>query len=72
MNVIEIKKRNLELDISPKDWAECLNITVQHAYKKISGASPLTLWQADQIQKLLRIADEEFAFYFLNGRSRIL
>lgn len=71
MNVIEIKKRNLELDISPKDWARCLGITVQHAYKKINGQSPLTLWQADRIQNLLGIKDEEFAFYFLNGRSRV-
>lgn len=71
MNVIEIKKRNLELGISPKDWAECLGITLQHTYKKINGQSPLTLWQADQIQNLLRIRDEDFAFYFLNGRSRI-
>ena len=72
MNVIEIKKRNLELGISPKDWAECLGITIHHAYKKISGKSALTLWQADRIQKLLKIADEDFAFYFLSGRSRIL
>lgn len=71
MNVIEIKKRNLELNISPKDWAECLGVTLQHAYKKINGKSPLTLWQADRIQNLLDIADEEFAFYFLNGGSRI-
>lgn len=71
MNVIEIKKRNLELGISPRDWAECLGITLQHAYKKINGCSPLTLWQADQIQNLLKIRDEEFAFYFLSGRSRI-
>jgi plasmid maintenance system antidote protein VapI len=71
MNVIEIKKRCLELDISPKDWAECLGITIQHAYKKISGASPLTLWQADKIQRLLGIEDEEFAFYFLNKHGRI-
>lgn len=71
MNVIEIKKRNLELNISPKDWAECLGVTVQQAYKKINGKSPLTLWQADRIQKLLKIADEEFAFYFLSDWSRI-
>lgn len=71
MNVIEIKKRNLELGISPKDWAECLGVSVQHAYKKLNGKSALTLWQADQIQKLLEIKDEEFAFYFLSGRSRI-
>ena len=68
MNVIEIKKRNIERDISPKDWAECLGITLQHAYKKINGKSPLTLWQADQIQNLLGIADEEFAFYFFERR----
>lgn len=71
MNVIEVKKRCLELDISPTDWADCLNITVQHAYKKISGKSPLTLWQADKIQKLLHISDDEFAFYFLSRHSRI-
>lgn len=71
MNVIEIKKRNIELNISPKDWAECLGVTLQHAYKKINGQSPLTLWQADRIQSLLMIADEDFAFYFLSGGSRI-
>ena len=72
MNVIEIKKRNLELGVSPSDWAKCLGITVQHAYKKINGQSALTLLQADKIQNLLSITDEEFAFYFLNGRSRVL
>lgn len=71
MNVIEIRKRNIELGISPKDWAECLGVTLQHAYKKLNGQSPLTLWQADKIQNLLRITDEEFAFYFLSGGSRI-
>lgn len=71
MNVIEIKKRNLELNISPKDWSECLGITVQQAYKKINGSSPLTLEQADKIQNLLMISNEEFIFYFLSGGSRI-
>lgn len=71
MNVIEIKKRNLELGITPKDWAECLGITVQHAYKKINGESPLTLWQANRLQNLLAIEDHEFALYFLSDHSRI-
>lgn len=72
MNVIEIKKRNLELGITPKDWAECLGITTQHAYKKINGQSPLTLWQANRIQNLLCITDEEFALFFISDHSRIL
>lgn len=71
MNVIEIKKRNIELGITPKDWANCLNITVQHAYKKIDGKSHLTLHQADKVQKMLKIKDEDFAFYFLSRHSRI-
>ena len=71
MNVIEIKKRNLELGISPKDWAKCLDITVQHAYKKIEGKSHLTLHQANQVQKMLQIKDEDFALYFLSRHSRI-
>lgn len=71
MNVIEIKKRNLELGITPADWAVCLGIKLQHAYKKINGTSPLTLEQADKIQQLLRIADCEFSLYFLSGGSRI-
>ena len=72
MNVIEIKKRCLDLNISAKDWAKCLNITVAHAYKKFNGQSPLTLLQADKIQELLSIEDEDFAFYFLYRHSRIL
>lgn len=71
MNVIEIKKRNLELGISAKEWAECLGLTVQMAYKKINGTSPMTLIQADKIQKLLQIDDIDFAFYFLSGHSRV-
>lgn len=71
MNVIEIKKRNIELGITPKDWADCLSITVQQAYKKINGQSPLTLLQADKIQNLLKIDNNEFAFYFFEGGSRI-
>ena len=71
MNVIEIKKRNLELGITAKEWAECLGLTKQMAYKKINGESPLTLIQADKIQKLLQIGDCEFGFYFLSGHSRV-
>lgn len=71
MNVIEVKKRNLELGISAKEWAECLGLTVQMAYKKINGTSPMTLIQADKIQKLLQIDDIDFAFYFLSGHSRV-
>lgn len=71
MNVIEIKKRMLDLDISAKDWAECLGLRVQQAYRKINGTSPMTLIQAEKIQKLLQIEDEDFAFYFLHGYSRI-
>lgn len=71
MNIIEIKKRNLELGITPKDWAECLGVKLQHAYKKINGTSPLTLEQADKIQKLLQIDNCDFSLYFLSGGSRI-
>lgn len=71
MNVIEIKKRNLELGITAKDWAECLGVTVQMAYKKINGTSSMTLYQADKIQKLLKIEDQDFVFYFMNTHSRV-
>lgn len=71
MNVIEIKKRNLELGISASDWAECLGLSQQMAYKKISGKSPLTLEQANKIQQLLKIEDKDFGFYFLSGYSRV-
>lgn len=71
MNVIEIKKRNLELGLSAKDWAECLGISQQMAYKKISGKSPLTLEQANKVQQLLKIEDKDFGFYFLSGYSRV-
>jgi plasmid maintenance system antidote protein VapI len=71
MNVIEIKKRNLELGITPKDWAECLGVKLQNAYNKINGKSHLTLDQANRIQKLLQIEDRDFALYFLKGGSRI-
>lgn len=71
MNVMAIRKRNMDLDILPKDWAECLGITLQHAYKKLNGQSVLTLGQAIKIQELLKIDDEEFGFYFLSERSRI-
>lgn len=71
MNVIEIKKRNLELGITAKDWAKCLDISIQAAYKKINGKSPMTLYQADKIQKLLKIADQDFVFYFMNSHSRV-
>lgn len=71
MNVIEIKKRNLELGITANDWAICLGMTKQMAYKKINGTSPMTLYQADKIQKLLQIKDEDFVFYFMNSHSRV-
>ena len=71
MNVIKIKKRNLELGITPKDWAECLGVKLQNAYNKINGKSHLTLEQANRIQKLLRIDDHEFGLYFFGGGSRI-
>ena len=71
MNVIEIGKRNIELGITVKDWARCLDVSISNAYKKINGSSPLTLMQVDKIQKLLQIDDADFALYFLSGHSRI-
>lgn len=71
MNVVEIKKRNLELGKTAKDWAECLELSQQMAYKKINGLSPLSLEQANKIQKLLEIPDKDFAFYFLSEYSRV-
>lgn len=71
MNAIEIRKRNIELGITVKDWADCLGVSIQHAYRKLNGVSPLTLAQADKIQQLLKIDDSDFALYFLSGRSRI-
>lgn len=71
MNVIEIKKRNLELGLTAKEWADCLGVSQQMAYKKISGKSPLSLEQAIKIQSLLKIEDKDFGFYFLSGYSRV-
>lgn len=70
MNVRAIKARNVELGISAKDWQECLGLkTAAHTYNKINGKSPLTLEQAEKVQKLLEIEDKDFGFYFL-GHER--
>lgn len=70
MNVRAIKARNVELGVSAKDWQECLGLkTTAHTYNKINGKSPLTLEQAEKVQRLLKIEDKDFGFYFL-GHER--
>ncbi len=64
VNASRIRARMSALDISVDKVAERLGHGVLLTSRKINGLSPMTLDDAEILQKLLKIEDEDFGSYF--------
>lgn len=70
VNVKAIKIRMIELDVTYDDIARALGRKRNTVRCKLYGYRPLFLHEAEIIQKILKIPDDEFRYYFFDGESR--
>lgn len=68
-NVKEIKKRMIDTDITYADIAKAIGKSTVSVRQKIYGHRPLFLYEAEIIQRLLHIEDQDFCKYFFNNKS---
>ena len=71
INTKEIKKLLIDKDLGIKDISLCLGKSYSSALLKINGDLPLTLGEAEEIQKLLEISDCDFGFYFMSHNREV-
>lgn len=64
LNVIKIRGRMAELNITQKDVATELNIAQSTASQKLNRIRPMDLDEAEILARLLRLDDSQFAEYF--------
>lgn len=70
INTIALKRLLRHKKITNNDVAECIGKSVSATSLRINGKKAMTLDEAEKIQHLLNINNEDFAFYFLyNGRT---
>lgn len=71
INSKEIKKLLIDKDLKIIDVAKHIGKSYSNTLLKINGKTPMTLDEADQIQRFLGIDDENFRFYFLHNGSAV-
>lgn len=67
INTTAIKARLTGQRVSIKDFSEALDLPEDQIERMIDGSEDLDLGQAEKIQDLLKIPNERFNFYFMNG-----
>lgn len=65
VNSKALKARLVELDMRIADVAEAIGKTYATARNKLCGATPFTVYEAELVQNLLNIPDEEFCYFFM-------
>ena len=55
-----------ELELKNKDIAEKLGLAESSWYMKLSGARSLTIKEMFELQKILKLQDDELKTFFLN------
>lgn len=71
INTKEIKKLLIDKDLNISDVAMCVGKSYSNTLLKINGKTSMTLYEAEKIQELLEISDNDFGFYFLHKESSI-
>lgn len=66
INTKEIKKRLIDKDLAVADIAVYIGKSYSNAMLKLNGKTPMTLWEAEKIQELLDISNQDFGFYFFS------
>lgn len=65
VNVRALKARMVGLDLTLNDIADCIGKTYATARNKVNGYTPFTVEEAEAVQELLGIDDDEFCFFFM-------
>ena len=66
INTKEIKKRLIDKDLAVADIAVYIGKSYSNTMLKLNGKTPMTLWEAEKIQELLDISNQDFGFYFFS------
>ena len=64
LNTSKIRERMVQLEISDKEVAAALDLSIAVTVKKLSNISVLNLTEAERLAGLLQISDEAFGDYF--------
>lgn len=65
LNVAKVRGRMAELNLTQKDVANQLKIAQSTASQKLNRIRPIDLDEAEQLARLLKLDDSQFAEYFL-------
>lgn len=71
INVKEIKKLLIDQDLKTSDVATYIGKSYSNTLSKLNGKTSITLSEADKIQSLLGIDDNDFCFYFLDHERQL-
>jgi transcriptional regulator with XRE-family HTH domain len=66
INTKELKKLLIDKDLTIYDLAAYLGKSHSTVRRKLNGRSPMNLWEAEKIQGILEIENQDFGFYFLS------
>lgn len=64
LNTSKIRERMVQLEISDKEVAAALDLSIAVTVKKLNNISVLNLTEAERLAGLLQISDEAFGDYF--------
>ena len=66
LNTKEIKKRMIDESVSASDLADAVGVTTSTMYRILKGVQSPDFDAAEAMQRLLKIHDEDFCFYFMS------
>ncbi len=67
VNTTKIKARIIEVGLTQTAVAAALHIAQSTLNQKINNTRPMTLDEAEELQKILSIPDPEFCAYFFSS-----
>lgn len=66
LNIKEIKKRMIDESVTAAHLADAVGVTTSTMYRILKGQQMPDLEAAEAMQRLLKIHDEDFCFYFMS------
>lgn len=66
LNIKEIKKRMIDESVTASHLADAVGVTTSTMYRILKGQHMPDLEAAEAMQRLLKIHDEDFCFYFMS------
>lgn len=66
INTAKLKGRMAEMELTQKDIAKEMKLATPTVNQKINNLRPMSLEEAEQLSKILKIESAEFGKYFLN------